>query len=290
MATGLRFLVPWEPSPTAWILAVLAAVLYWRGQRRWPASRLRQATWWIGFALCYIAMQSRWDYFAEHAFFLQRLQHLVLHHLGPFLVAAALPGPQLRAGLPLALRTRMFRAMRRTPLVRGVLKVLLDPWIAAVLFAGLVALWLYPPVEFVAMLDDRIYRLMNWSMLLDGLLFWWLILDPRGKPPARLSPGMRTLLPLAVALPQIMIGAFITFTSHDLYPAFDVCGRAFPWLTAASDQYMGGLIIWIPASMMSVIASLLAMRRWLLLDARKSRRGERRSIRTTGNPTAGHQA
>jgi hypothetical protein len=47
-----------------------------------PGPRWRQATWWVGLALCYVAMQSRWDYFSEHAFFLRRLQHLVLHHRG----------------------------------------------------------------------------------------------------------------------------------------------------------------------------------------------------------------
>lgn len=273
----LRFFVPWEPSPLAWLLALAAVVLYWRGQRLRPVSRWRRAAWWIGLALCYVAMQSRWDYFSQHAFFLQRLQHLVLHHLGPFLVVLAYPGPQLRAALPLRWRVRWLRAWRALPPLRWILNVVLNPWVAAGLFVGVIALWLYPPVQFVAMLDDRIYRLMNWSMLLDGFLFWWLVLDPRAKPPARLSPGMRVVLPLLVALPQIMMGAFITFTGADLYPAFEVCGRVFPWLTFQTDQYLGGLIIWIPAAMMSVIAALLAMRRWTLLDARRHLNARRRA-------------
>ncbi|MCK9366045.1 MAG: cytochrome c oxidase assembly protein [Metallibacterium scheffleri] len=273
----LQFFVPWEPSPLAWLLAIAAIVLYWRGQRLRPVSRWRRAAWWIGLALCYVAMQSRWDYFSEHAFFLQRLQHLVLHHLGPFLLVLAYPGPQLRAALPLRWRVRGARVLRHMAPLRWALNVLLNPWVAASLFVGVIALWLYPPVQFVAMLDDRIYRLMNWSMLLDGFLFWWLVLDPRAKPPARLSPGMRVVLPLLGALPQIMMGAFITFTGEDLYPAFEVCGRAFPWLTFRTDQYLGGLIIWIPAAMMSVIAALLAMRRWTLLDARRHVNARRRA-------------
>jgi len=36
-------------------------------------------------------------------------------------------------------------------------------------------------------------------------------------------------------------------------------------------RYIGGLILWIPSSMMSVIAALIAMRNWLVLDARQHR-------------------
>ncbi|MHB1284440.1 MAG: cytochrome c oxidase assembly protein, partial [Metallibacterium scheffleri] len=128
MLALLQFFVPWEPSPLAWLLAIAAIVLYWRGQRLRPVSRWRRAAWWIGLALCYVAMQSRWDYFSEHAFFLQRLQHLVLHHLGPFLLVLAYPGPQLRAALPLRWRVRWFRAWRALPPLRWAMNVLLDPW------------------------------------------------------------------------------------------------------------------------------------------------------------------
>lgn len=262
------FFVPWEPSPTAWLLTLLGIALYLRGQRLRPVSRWRQATWWIGLALSYVAMQSRWDYFSEHAFFLQRLQHLVLHHLGPFLIALAYPGPQLRAGIPLRLRTRLLRPARRLPPVRWALNVLLDPSVAALLFVGLIALWLYPPVEFVAMLDDRIYRLMNWSMLLDGLLFWWLVLDPRPAPPAHIRPGGRIFLPIVAMVPQMILGAVLALTSTDWYPIYTLCGRAISGIGPLTDQHLGGLILWIPASGLNVMAAMVALRNWMRLSER----------------------
>ncbi len=138
--------------------------------------------------------------------------------------------------------------------------------------SDLIYLWLWPAVHFVAMLDARWYRVMNWSMTLDGLMFWWLILDRRRHPPARLAPGVRVLLAVAVTVPQILLGAYITFSHDELYPIYALCGRVFGGISGATDQYLGGLILWIPSSMMSVIAALIAMHRWLVLDSRASTR------------------
>ncbi|MGH8114354.1 MAG: cytochrome c oxidase assembly protein, partial [Rhodanobacteraceae bacterium] len=101
-----------------------------------------------------------------------------------------------------------------------------------------------------------------------GLLFWWLIMDHRPRPPARLSPGTRVFVALAVILPQILLGAFISMTTTDLYPIYDLCGRAFGGISPIMDQHLGGLIIWIPSSMMSVLAALIAFGYWIRLDAK----------------------
>ena len=109
------------------------------------------------------------------------------------------------------------------------------------------------------MIDARRYALMNWSMVLDGILFWWLVLDPRPKPPARISYGARVALALGVMFPQIVLGAAITFSQSDLYPYYDLCGRLFPSISALNDQHIGGIVIWIPPAMMSAIAVLVVI-------------------------------
>jgi hypothetical protein len=37
--------------------------------------------------LIYSALQTQWDYFASHMFFVLQLQHFALHDLGPALLA-----------------------------------------------------------------------------------------------------------------------------------------------------------------------------------------------------------
>ncbi|MGN6312280.1 MAG: cytochrome c oxidase assembly protein [Rhodanobacteraceae bacterium] len=270
MGGVLHWFVPWEPSPTAVICILLAGWLYWRGTRRSPVttSRSRQGAFWLGLVITYFCLHTQLDYYAEHEFFISRLQQFGLQHVGPFLIALAYPGAAFRRALPLHWRTRVLRpALSRGPL-RWFFGFLFNPLVASLLFVGLMIFWLVPPVTFVTMLDWRLYRLMNWSMVLDGLLYWWLILDTRPRPPARLAPGVRVLVEMAVMVPQVLVGAYITFARHDLYPVFDLCGRAFGGISQATDQYMGGLIVWVPTATMSALGAMLAFRNWLRLSAR----------------------
>jgi len=266
----LHWFVPWEPSITVVVCCVAAAFLYARGARRssMTVSWVRQTLFWSGLALTYLCLHTQLDYYAEHEFFISRLQQFGLQHLGPFLIALSYPGAAFRRALPLRWRTRVLRPLLSRGPLRWLFGILFNPWVASLLFVGLMLFWLWPPVNFAAMLDWRLYRLMNWSMVLDGLLYWWLILDTRPRPPARLGPGVRVLVEMAVMVPQILAGAYITFAHRDLYPVFDLCGRAFTGISQSADQYMGGLIVWIPTSMMSAFGALLAFRNWLHLSAR----------------------
>ncbi|CAB3753528.1 cytochrome c oxidase assembly protein [Paraburkholderia humisilvae] len=278
----LYWLEPWEPSPTVVIVMLVAAVLFARGARKAKVSFARQLSFWFGLGALYVVLHTRLDYFFEHEFFMHRAQHLVLHHLGPFFIALSYPGAALRAGIPFNWRQRFVRPALQTRYVRMTLDVLLHPVVAVVLFVGLIYFWLLSPIHFVAMIDWRLYRVMNWSMAIDGLMFWWLVLDPRPAPPARLSPGRRILIVIAAIPPQILLGAFIFFSTHELYPVYSICGRAFTWLSPMRDQQIGGLLLWIPGSMMSVIGALIALRHWMRLSARGRLRNER-----TARPGAG---
>ncbi|MBN3806568.1 cytochrome c oxidase assembly protein [Paraburkholderia sp. Ac-20336] len=278
----LYWLDPWEFSPTVVIALLIPAILFARGARKARLSFARKLSFWFGLVALYIVLHTRLDYFFEHEFFMHRLQHLVLHHLGPFFIALSYPGAALRAGIPLRWRLRFVRPALHTPIVRKVLDVVMHPVVAVTLFVGLIYFWLMSPVHFVAMLDWRLYRVMNWSMAIDGLLFWCLVLDPRPAPPARLSPGKRVLVVIAAIPPQIILGAFIFFTSHELYPIYSICGRAFTWLSPMRDQQIGGLLLWIPGSMMSVIGALTALRHWMRLSARGRLRASPRAKGSRG--------
>ena len=76
------------------------------------------------------------------------------------------------------------------------------------------------------------------------------------------------LVVIAAIPPQIVLGAFIFFSPRELYPVYSICGRAFTWLSPMRDQQIGGLLVWIPGSMMSVIGALIALRHWMRLSGR----------------------
>jgi putative membrane protein len=248
----------WDFSWLEYLSAALALLWYCRGLSRVaPDARSpiwRRALFLMGLVAIYAVLQTHFDYMAQHMFFLNRTQHVVMHHVGPFLIALGWPGATIRAGMP--------SWARRVADDRGLatlVRFLQRPILAASLFVGLFYFWLIPPIHFRAMLDARLYAVMNWSMVLDGILFWSLVLDPRPKPPARVSFGARAALSFAVMFPQILLGAVIAFSTRDLYPYYDLCGRLYPSIGALTDQHIGGIVSWIPPAMMSVLGVLLVL-------------------------------
>ncbi len=261
----LRFLEPWEPSAIALIAMAVAVGLYVLGWARSARTGVaigvgRHLAFAIGMLLTYLALQSRVDYYAQHMFWIHRLQHLVLHHLAPLLLVLAAPGALLVRGLPARLQRGVER-LASNPVLNGVYRVLQQPIIAALLFVGLIYFWLFPTLHYDAMLSAPLYHAMNWSMFIDGLLFWMVMLDGQPKYRVRPSYGVRVVILWLIMIPQILLGAYITFHHSDLYDVYAVCGRA--WDTdPLFDQRIGGLITWIPASMMSVIAAIIVLRMW----------------------------
>ncbi len=276
-AAALPSWAPWDFSWAWFLAATLSLWWYGRGLSR-TADGDRPALWRslsyvAGVLSIYTVLQTHFEYLAEHMFFLNRVQHVVMHHLGPFLIALAWPGAVLRRGMPPALR----RLIDKPFLVRSV-HILQQPVLASFLFVGLVALWLIPQVHFRAMIDPKLYQVMNWSMVLDGVLFWTVVLDPRPKPPARVSFGARAAMAFAVVLPQMLLGAVIAFTQHDIYSFYAWCGRIYPSISALADQQIGGLNIWIPPAMMSGAALLLVINAYRLQEEKDEADNEQDEI------------
>ena len=261
-----EWLKPWEMSPTLMTLFAVSAWLFVRGQRVHRVTRARKVLFWSGLVLLYLSLHTMLDYYAERMFFMHRIQHLVLHHLGPLVVMASYPGSVMRAGLPLAWRVRL-RDFNRSLVGRTLIALFTNPIFVPALFVFLVVIWLIPSVQFYSMLDWRLYRLMNWSVVITGFMYWNLILDRRPCPPAAMTPGGRVVSPIVTMAPQMVAGAVIAFTERDLYPLFDLCGRAIE-MSAQTDQMIGGLTMWIPAAMTEVIGLLVALRTLMRLSAR----------------------
>jgi putative membrane protein len=289
MSSLLKWIVPWEFSWVFLLSFVAICALYVRGSRQLQVSFSRKLSFWTGMAIVYVSLHTYFDYYAEHEFFMHRIQQVLLHHLAPLLIVASYPGTVLRAGLPLAWRARALRPLERSWPWRAVTGVLLNPAVATVLFVGFILIWLIPAMQTLAMLDWRIYRFMNWSMMLSGLSYWWLVLDHRPRPPGRMTPGVRVLSPAITMSPQILAGAIVTFSKSDLYPIFEICGRAFTF-NVLTGQLVGGVIMWVPAALIESIGGLLALRQWVRLSRNgriKSKRQLQLEARGLGNnPTS----
>lgn len=277
----LQYLAPYEFYPEVVAFCALAALAYGRGLvvRAGEGLAVRPApaiAFFAGVVLTYAVMHTWLDYVSQFMFWVHRGQHLVLHHLAPFLIVLGRPHEVLPYALPPRARARAGRILRH-PAVRIPYRTVQQPVIASILFVGIIFYWLMPEIHFDAMLSNRLYRLMNASVFLEGLLFWWLIVDPRGRASGGLGFGLRILMLWAVMIPQIALGAYIGLSRVELYDIYDLCGRAWP-LSPLTDQQIGGLITWIPAAMMSVLGMLVVLRLLLHESARAEASPPRRTM------------
>jgi len=99
------------------------------------------------------------------------------------------------------------------------------------------------------------------------------VFDSRPAPLGA-SYGARLAMLTAAILSSIMLGAITTFKPTPLYTAYDALGRLWD-ITALADERLGGIIIWIPGSMMCAVAALVVIRFWggheLRLEGRRRR-------------------
>ncbi|WP_345817556.1 cytochrome c oxidase assembly protein (plasmid) [Paraburkholderia sp. PREW-6R] len=109
---------------------------------------------------------------------------------------------------------------------------------------------------------------MNRRVAISSLLYWWMLPDHGPSPPSQARPSLRVLSPVVTMTPQIVVGAIITFSQHDLYPVFTLCGRAFTSLPASLDQSLGGLVMWLPAGVHEAIGAIMALRHLMRRSAR----------------------
>jgi putative membrane protein len=261
--------LPWEFSWPIYLATALTLAWFVRGLKVLPKAQhpplWRSICFVAGVLSFWIVLQTRIDYYAQHMFFVHRAAHFVLHHFGAFFIALGMAAPVLWAGMPDFLKP----VVTARP-VLATLSFLQNPVMAPFLFIGLLYFWLIPGIHTRVMLDANLYELMNWTMAINGVMFWSLILDSRAKPPARLSHLMRAALILVIELPQMVLGAILSLTEHDIYPVYMICGRVVD-MTALNDQHYGGLIIWLPGTLTSFAAMIVVLVTMRLNEERAER-------------------
>lgn len=85
-----------------------------------------------------------------------------------------------------------------------------------------------------------------------------------------------------VILSNILLGAVTAIKGVELYPAYDDPGRLFGY-TPMADEQVGGFIIWMPSSMMCILAVLIVLH---MLGLFETRLDERRRIQPGSNAIA----
>ena len=221
-------------------------------------TRHRQTTLFaLGTAIAVAAVLPPLHELSEKLFSAHMAQHELLMTVAAPLIVLGRPFVIGLRTLSRQSRIRIGHFVQR-PRVRRAWRASTAPAIAWLVHGLAIWLWHLPVLFDAAIHNDAIHAAQHISFLASGMLFWWAILNPR----RRANRGMSIVLLFTTAVHTGVLGALMTFARSPWYSDYASSSVAFG-LTPLGDQQLAGMIMWIPASLVYLVAALLIVRRWL---------------------------
>jgi putative membrane protein len=181
--------------------------------------------------------------------------HMVQHLLLTLVVA-----PLWLAGTPGPLLDQLLTPLLRRRVPAAVVGTATRPLVALAAYTVALIGW-HLPGPFNAALEGHGWHIVEHLTLLTGaLLAWWPILSTSRRLPG--LPYAAQLLYLFVfGMPMTVVAAFVTVAERPLYGWYATAPRLFG-LTPLADQQLGGIIMWVPAGVVPLVAFTVVFFRW----------------------------
>ena len=91
------------------------------------------------------------------------------------------------------------------------------------------------------------------TLVAAAVLAWWPVVSPSRLLPA-LPPGAQILYVFVLGMPMTVVAAMITGAEVVLYPTAST--------TPIEDQRLAGILMWVPAGIVPLIAFTIVFFRW----------------------------
>lgn len=259
-------------TATAWAYARGVRSL-WCGDHRRGVTRWQVASFAGGLLALFVALVSPLHPVSSELLWVHMVQHVLLVLVAAPLIVLGAPLVPMTLALPPSWR-RKIRRWGRIGWVRRTGRLLTRPPVAWVLSVGALWAWHAPLLYDAAVRNEGMHALEHLSFLATAILFWWVALRPGARH--RLPGGFEVLYVFTAGIQSGALGALLTFAGSPLYPAYarTVAGWG---LTPLQDQQLAGLIMWIPAGLVYVVAAGALFVRWLLAVEHEARRAEGRT-------------
>ncbi len=263
-----------------WAMAVLALAMTWAYTRGWWYVRGRRRghclarAWRLGAFLAaagtlLLAFLPPIAAYEGHSFFVHMIQHEVLIEVAPTFFWMAHPVPFLLWGMPA--RWRRWLAVRLlAPGRRRAWHAFSAPKVIVPLYLATVTLWHIPFAYDAALRWPAFHAAEHISLLATATAFWWLV---TGASP-RLHPRAGYRLPIvyvvAAYVHNEVLGVGLTLIRQPIYAFYE---RVVPpWnLAPATDQALGGAVMWIPGEFIYAATLMVLLMR--LLEEKEPYRG-----------------
>lgn len=278
----------WNWRPEVIISLLLAALLYLRGwwqlrQRTrprprkpgqpWPLSaRWRPVSYLVGLFLIGLALLSPIEVLSGQLFFMHMIQHLLLIMLAPPLLLIANPLAVILWGLPDGARTRVGAGvsglLHRQSGFRRFLHSLAAPGVLWLIWVITLIGWHDPNMYNWALRNEFAHDLEHLSFFLVSLASWWRITAAGPRVGKQLGLSGRAVLVLSIIPPTMLTGVVLSFATSPIYTYYLDVPRLWN-ISVMMDQQIGGVLMWIPGSMMYLIAGLILIAQLLGQESRK---------------------
>ena len=255
MTTADLLVSDWDWEPTVVAGCAAFAIAYLAAAR--PRNARQTILFLFGTLLLLLDLVSPIDTLGDtYLFSMHVLQH--------FLLALIIP-PLWLLGTPQGL----VQAALRRPRLRAIERTLARPAVAWPLGVGAMLVWHVPVLFNAALASDPVHLFQHVSFLVTGTIFWWPILCPVNERRLPALPAIVYLFSACTACS--LLGAVLTFSPPGAYPAYlhpeDPLGilpliRNGWGVDPASDQQLGGMLMWVPGCLVYLTAILATVGRW----------------------------
>jgi putative membrane protein len=256
----------WSSEPGVVVLLLVSGCLYangltalWRaagkghGIKRWEAAAF--AGGWLSLAAALISPLHR---LGSVLFSAHMAQHELLMVVAAPLLVLGRPIVPFLWAVPLSWR-RAVGCWAATRPVSATWKWMTLPSVAWALHAAAIWIWHAPALYQATLSSETVHTLQHVSFLGSALLFWWALLHARE---GRIARPAAVIYLFTTAVHTSLLGALLTFSTSLWYPLYD--SGTLAWgLTPLEDQQLAGLIMWVPAGLSYLIASLALAATWL---------------------------
>ncbi len=255
---GLNFWLTawnWQPSIILGTIAIIGLYLYAVGPLRVKYSLANEVkgsqifSFLLGVNIIFWTLFTPLDKLADDYLF---SAHMVLHLLLSFAGA-----PLMVLGIPAWLITPLLRNC----VILRIGQFVTMPVLTAVLFNANLWFWHAPPIYNAMIVNLPLHIVSHLLFIITGVLFWWPILSPmkEGLPP--LSIGKKMAYLFFSDMPMVLLGAGLTFVPP-LYARYIYAPHIWG-LTAATDQQLAGLLMWIPGSIFFIVVVSILFLQWM---------------------------
>jgi cytochrome c oxidase assembly factor CtaG len=222
-------------------------------RRRAIAPPARILCWAGAVAITVVALFSPLDALADDSFAWHMAQHLMLMLGSSPLFASANTHLVALMAFPLPLRRRIGGTINRAPGVKTGSSSRLAPLVAALCFVAGLWLWHAPRLYDLALSDPGIHTLEHLTFVITSAVFWRMVVTSGNRRLDRLSGIVLVTL---VGLQGNLLAALITLAPHPLYQGY--IGNTI------EDQQVAGLLMWVPAGLVYLAATVHAL--WRILS------------------------